>query len=205
MATKKKPKAIPKKKNVAKPQKPVTKHGGMTNHELEHQYKIELMRSCQIYGKNYDECKAYFESRGFTLGTTQFTELRNELKSSQNATEWFSKEALFVIEEDHMLSVERIRMMENRLLSEFEAVAATNFYKYINAGQADQEVIRNKAHDAQLLLRIIAQFQSLQETKTKMFSATPMVQEMMEVHARQEEEENNPTPTNPKTEKPITT
>jgi len=80
-------------------------------------------------------------------------------------------------------------MMEDRLLQEFEQLAATSFYKYINQGKPEQELIRNKAHDYSALIRVISQFQSLQETKTKMFSATPLVQEVMEVHARQEIEE----------------
>ena len=185
-----------------KPRKQATKHGNMTKVQIEHQYKLALMRDCKIYGKLYEESKMYFESKGFTLGESQFTELRKELKSADNAEQWFSKEALFVIEEDHMLSVERIRMMEDRLLKEFEQVAATNFYTYLNAETKQQEIIRNKAHDAHLLLRIIAQFQSLQETKTKMFSATPLVQELMEVHRQQEQEQNTPPPV--KTEKEIT-
>jgi len=189
MAAKKKPKNPHKSKSGEKHQKIGTKHGGMTQAQIEHAYKVTLMGYCVMYGKSYEESQVYFESKNFTLGTTQFTDLRNELKSAKNAKEWFSKEALFVIEEDHMMSVERIRAMEDRLMKEFEQVAATNFYRYINAGTEEQEVIRNKAHDAQLLLRIIAQFQSLQETKTKMFAATPMVQEMMEVTARREDEE----------------
>lgn len=201
MATKKEPNASAKSKNVDKQRKRGTKHGGMTKPQVEHAYKISLMKDCKLYGKMYEASRIYFESKGFTLGTTQFTELRNELKTADNAKEWFSKEALFVIEEDHMLSVERIRMMEDRLIMEFEQVSATNFYTYINAGTEQQEVIRNKAHDAHLLLRIIAQFQSLQETKTKMFSATPLVQELMEVHRQQEEEANKPETM--KTEKEI--
>ena len=208
MATKKQPTPTHKSSNGSKPRKLGSKHGKMTKQEVEHQYKLSLMRDCQIYGKLLEASKLYFESKGFTLGHTQFTDLRNELKESKNAKEWFSKEALYVIEEDHMLSVERIRAMEDRLMAEFEQVAATNFYKYLNAGKEDQEIIRNKAHDAQLLLRIIAQFQSLQETKTKMFSATPMVQELMEVHERQEQDEKilaKPSPvTSPKIEKEVT-
>lgn len=181
-----------------------TKGAHLTKQALDHEYRILLMKDCMIYGKSYDACKLYFESKGLTLGTTNFSDLRNEVKSAKNTKQWFSKEALFVIEEDHMLSVERIRKMEDRLLEEFESVAATNFYKYLNAGTEEQQVVRNKAHDAQLLLRIIAQFQSLQETKTKMFSATPLVQEMMEVHAQHEEEKDIVT-TPDKTEKEITT
>lgn len=188
--------------NKAKPRKAVTKHGGLTKKQVEHAYKLSLMRECQIYGKSYEECKLYFESKGFSLGESQFFELRKELKSADNAKEWFSKEALYVIEEDHMLSVQRIRMMEDRILKEFEQVAATNFYKYLNAGTEEQEIIRNKAHDGHFLLRIIGEFRALQEIKTKMFSATPMVQELMEVHRRQEEEQNAP-PQPVKTEKVV--
>lgn len=188
------------KKKGSKNRNTVSKHGDLTKKKLEHQYKLALMRDCQIYGKTYEATQAYFKSKGFTLGTTQFTDLKNQLKETQNAKEWFSKEALFAIEEDHMLSVERIRMMENRLLEEFEQVAATTFYKYINAGTKEQELIKDKSHDANLLLRIIAQFQALQETKTKMFSATPLVQEVMEVHARQEEETQQPS----KVKQPVT-
>lgn len=157
---------------------------------LKRELKLELMRTCKIYGKSYDETKAYFKLKGFELGETVFTELRTELKSRNAAEGWFSNEALYVIEEDHQLSVERIRLMEDRLLQEFEQLAATNYYKYINEGKPEQELIRNSAHDVNALLRVIAQFQSLQETKTKMFSATPLVQEVMEVHAQQEEEES---------------
>ena len=192
------------KKKGSKNQKLVSKHGKWTPKQLEHQYKLSLMRDCQIYGKSYEATAAYFKSKGFTLGSTQFTDLKNELKETQNAKEWFSKEALFAIEEDHMLSVERIRMMENRLLEEFEQVAATTFYKYINAGTDEQELIKDKSHDANLFLRIIAQFQALQETKTKMFSATPLVQEVMEVHARQEEEKEKASFAEKKVKQPVT-
>ena len=190
-----------KSTNKAKPRKTVTKHGVRKKQQVEHAYKLSIMRECQIYGKSYEECKMYFESKGFTLGESQFFELRKELKSADNAREWFSKEALFVIEDDHMLSVQRIRMMEDRLLKEFEQVAATNFYKYLNAGSEEQEIIRNKAHDGHFLLRIIGEFRALQEIKTKMFSATPLVQELMEVHRRQDVEQNAPPPV--KTEKVV--
>jgi len=205
MATKKKPKTTHQSKDGDKSQKSGTKHGEKTKPQLEHMVKLALMRDCNMYGKKYEAAEAYFQLKGFTLGRTQFTDLRNELKSADNAKEWFSKEALFVIEEDHMLSVERIRMLEDRIMEEFEQVAATNFYKYLNAGTDEQEIIRNKAHDGQFMLRLVAQFQSLQETKTKMFSATPLVQELMEVHRMHEEEHNTPEPTKPEKETPLET
>lgn len=204
MTTKKKPNPTHHSKDGSKSQKTGTKHGNMTKTQVEHAYKLSLMRDCQIYGKLLEASKLYFESKGFTLGHTQFTNLKNELKSADNAKAWFSKEALFVIEEDHMLSVERIRMMEDRLLQEFEQVAATNFYKYLNAGTKEQEVIRNKAHDGQFMLRLIAEFRALQEIKTKMFSATPFVQELMEVHRMHEEEQSAPTRPPAPTKKELT-
>jgi len=163
---------------------------GLSKPELEHQYKISLMRECQIYGKSFKESKEYFKTKGYTLSRTQFTNLRNELKSRKSAKNWFSKEALYVIEEDHMLSVERIRMMEDRLMQEFEQVSSTSFYNNYDIKKPNQELTRNKNHDADLLLKITAQFESLQLTKTKLFSATPMVQEMLEAHRRQEDMEN---------------
>jgi hypothetical protein len=175
-------------KNGAKPRKPKRE----TKASLKHKLKLELLRSCMIYGKTYDETKAYFKLKGFEIGETVFTEMRAELKSRNSAEGWFSNEALFVIEEDHQLSVERIRMIENRLLGEFEQLAATNYYTYINQGKEDQALIRNEVHDLSGLLRVSAEFRALQETKTKMFSATPLVQEIMEVHARQEEEDATP-------------
>lgn len=165
-----------------------TRTGKMTKPQIEHAYKLEIMRTCQIYGKDFETTKAYFKSKGYTLGRTQFTDLRNELKSRKIVKEWFSKEALYAMEEDHELSVERIRLIENRLMEEFEQVSATTYYKYVNAGSKEQELIKNKAHNVHDMLRIIAQFESLQSIKTKMFSATPLVQEIMEVHAQQEEE-----------------
>ena len=170
----------------SKPRKPKQKSKATLKHEL----KLELMRTCKIYGKSFEESKSYFKLKGYDLGETTFTDLRTELKSHDAAKGWFSNEALFVIEEDHQLSVERIRMMEDRLLQEFEQLAATNYYTYINQGSEEQQLVKNKVHDVHALLRVISQFQSLQETKTKMFSATPLVQEVMEVHARQEDEES---------------
>jgi len=177
------------KKTGEKNQPTVTRTGKLTKPQMEHELKLALMRDCQIYGKDFENTKLYFNSKGYTLGSTQFTNLRNELKDTKTNSEWFTKEALYAIEDDHKLSVERIRMMENRLLAEFEQVSATNYYKYLNAGTKKQEIIKNKVHDSHLFLRIIAQFQSLQETKTKMFSATPLVQEMMEVASRREQED----------------
>ena len=180
-----KPKSPNNPKVGSKPRKPKPQNKA----NLKHQLKLELMRNCMIYGKSYEESQAYFKLKGFELSETTYTDLRKELRTRNQAQGWFSNEALYVIEEDHQLSVERIRVMEDRLLQEFEQLSATNYYKYINQGTEQQELIKNKAHDVHALLRVIAQFQSLQETKTKMFSATPLVQEIMEVHARQEEEQ----------------
>ena len=168
-----------------------TQRSTLTKRQLEHQYKLSLMRDCQIYGKSLEDSQLYFNSKGCSLSKSQATQLKKELKSVKSAKEWFSKEALFAMEYDHIFSMERIRMMENRLLEEFEQVSSTSFYNDWNIQNPNQKLTRNKNHDVNLLLRIIAQFQSLQETKTKMFSATPLVQELMEVHRQQEENENS--------------
>jgi len=181
------------KKKSQKAQLTCTQRSTMTKRQLEHQYKLSLMRECQIYGKSLEDSKLYFNSKGYSLSKSQATKLKKELKSVKNSKEWFSKEALFVIEDDHKLSVERIRVMEDRLMQEYEQVSSTSFYNNWDIQNPNQELTINKNHDANLLLKIIAQFQSLQESKTKMFSATPMVQELMAVHAQQEEEANNPT------------
>ncbi len=178
------------KKNGQKAQLTGVQRGTLTKRQLEHQYKLSLMRDCQIYGKSLEDSKLYFNSKGYSLSKSQSTELKKELKSSKMAKNWFSKEALFVIEEDHMLSVERIRMMEDRLMEEFEQVSSTSFYNNWDITKPNQKLTRNKNHDADLLIKIIAQFESLQLTKTKMFSCTPMVQEMLEAHRRQEDMEN---------------
>jgi len=143
------------------------KNGQLTKTQIEHYYKQELMRDCQIYGKDYAESKDYFKSRGYSLGRTQFTELKKELKSAKSAKNWFSREALYVIEEDHMIAVERTRAMEDDIVNEYW-----------------------KAKDIETKLKIMAQWESLQNTKTKMFSCTPMVQAMMEEHRKHEDEEN---------------
>ncbi len=160
--------------------------------QINHDIKVELMRTCMIYGKSYETTLEYFKLKGYKLSKTTFVDLRKELTSHGAAQKWFSDEALFAMEEDHKLSIERIRMMENRLLEEFEQLAATSYYKYIKQEDEEKELIKNKAHDTNALIRVISQFQSLQETKNKMFSATPLVQEIMEVHARQEEEDSKP-------------
>ena len=156
--------------------------------DFKHKLELEYMRSCIIFGKKYAAAKAYFEANGLRLGESKFYELKSEVKSSKASQDWFAKEAIWVIEDDHKLSVERIRMLEDRLMAEFEQVSATNFYTYINEGTEEQQLIKDKSHDANLLLRIIAQFQALQETKNKMYSATPLVQEIMEIQKRHEQE-----------------
>ncbi len=138
----------------------------LTKTELEHKYKLGLMRECQIYGKSLKECKIYFGGKGFSLSKTQFTSLRNELKSRKSAKNWFSNEALYVMEEAHMISVETGRKLEEDII-----------LKYWKTDELDEK------------LKIISQWESLQMTMTKMYSATPMVQELMEVHSRQELEE----------------
>ena len=133
--------------------------------ELIHDVKLSLMRDCQIYGKPFKEEQVYFKSKGYSLSQAQSTRLKQELHSPERVRNWFSKEALYVIEEDHMLSVERIRSMESDLVKE-----------YWNTDNVNVKI------------RIIAQFESLQLTKTKMFSATPLVQELLQVHRQQAEE-----------------
>ena len=100
--------------------------------KIKHPYKLSLMRDCQMYGKGYEESKKYFKSNGFTLGSTQFTDLRNELKSAKSAKNWFSKEALYVIEYDHMLSVERIRSIESIIVAQI--------HKLMGEGDFDTKV-----------------------------------------------------------------
>ena len=143
--------------------------------ELEHKYKLGLMRECQIYGKSLKECKVYFADKGYSLSKTLFTKMRNELKSRRSAKNWFSKEALFIIEEDHMIQVETGRAIVADLVKEYW-----------------------EAEDINEKLRIASEWESLSLTMTKIYSATPMVQELMEVHARQEVEESTP----PKQEEP---
>jgi len=141
--------------------------GVMSKTELEHLYKLGLMRDCQIYGKSLKECKVYFAGKGYSLSKTQFTGMRNELKSRKSAKDWFSNEALYHVEESHMVSCERGREFEDDLTKQYWAT-----------------------DDVNLKIRIVSQWESLQLTMTKMYSCTPMVQELMEVHARQEDEEN---------------
>ena len=142
--------------------------------ELIHEVKLSLMRDCEIYGKSFKEKQVYFKSKGYSLSQAQSTRLKQELHSPERIRNWFSKEALYVIEEDHMLSVERIRSLEDKLLELFYTI-------YTKTKKSIQEI--------HLLIKLTAEFRSLQETKSKMFSATPLVQELMEVHRRQEENE----------------
>ena len=193
MTESKKSKPTEKSKNGAKSRKSPTKHGGMTNKELEHQYKLSLMRECMVYGKDYRETKSYFNDRGFTLGKTQFTELRTELRGVKSARNWFSSEALYMLEQDHMISVERIRKYEdklvnisNRLIEEDDFETSVNY----DTDKSGIVKLRVRNYNTELFLKIISEFKSIQETKTKMFSATPLVQEMMEVHRQQEAEKD---------------
>lgn len=191
MTEKNKPKDLKKSKTVPKRQNIGTNVTPMTKPQVEHEYKLSLMRECQIYGKQYAECKEYFRSKGFSLGTTQFKLLRAELKNTKSAKEWFSKEALYVIEEDHMISVERIRKYEEKLVNiSHKLIKEDDFETNVEYSTDKSGIVklRVRNYNTELFLKIISEFKSIQEVKTKMFSATPLVQEMMEVHARQEED-----------------
>ncbi|MCH7561921.1 MAG: hypothetical protein IIC67_11285 [Thaumarchaeota archaeon] len=157
--------------------------------ELTHEVKLSLMRDCKIYGKSFKEEQVYFKSKGYSLSQAQSTRLKQELHSPERIRNWFSKEALYVIEDDHQLSVERIRARENRLMQEWEALASTNFYKHIDPEKPELGFIRDKNHDFNALIRLSGELRAIEEIKSKMFSATPLVQELMTVHRRQEEEE----------------
>ncbi len=173
--------------------------GGLSKSELEHKYKVELVRSCQIYGKSYKEAKSYFAAQGFTLGSTLWKKLRLELTTRKSAKEWFSKEALYVIEEDHMNSVERIRSIESIIVAQIHKLMGEgDFDTKVHFDTSDEGVRqRVENYNLELLIKLTATFESIQKTKTDMFSCTPMVQEMMEVRARQDQENEPASP--PKT------
>ena len=202
MTNTKKPK-VNDKSSIGKESQPIDKQRSiMTKTELEHAYKLGLMRDCQIYGKSYPESKAYFKSKGFTLGHSQNTELKKELKSRQTAKDWFSKEALYVIEEDHMVSVERIRLVEDKIVTQLLKLIKDDDFETTISYDKYENVVKIRNYNLELLDKLTVRFESLQETKTKMFSATPLVQEMMEVHEQQQNESQITIPT--KKEKEIT-
>jgi hypothetical protein len=166
--------------------------GGLSKSELEHKYKIELIRNCQIYGKSFKEAKAYFAAQGFSLSSSHWKNLKKELTTRTSAKEWFSKEALYIIEEDHMNSVERIRSIESLIVKQIHKLMGEgDFDTKVHFDTTDKGVKqRVENYNTELLIKLTSQFESIQMTKTKMFSATPMVQELIEVHARQEQEES---------------
>lgn len=158
---------------------------------ITHQKKLEIMRTCHIFRKSVDETIEYFQKRGYSISARTCARLKAELLAENYAEMWFSRDALEEIEKDHMLSWATIKMMEDRLVKEFEQVSSTPFYDYINEGTDKQKLVRNKSHDSDLMIRLVAQFESLQNTKTKMASATPLVAEVMEIHRRQTRENEN--------------
>jgi len=118
--------------------------------------KLALVRECQIWGKSYIETREYFKLQGYTLSRGNWHKMKNELASTRFAKEWFSREALNAMEHDHMISVERIRQMENRLLQDFENIAGTAYVSYADADEKTKTAIRQRSH---ILLKIIAQFE----------------------------------------------
>ena len=144
--------------------------------ELIHEVKLSLMRDCEIYGKSFKEKQVYFKSKGYTLSQAQSTRLTQELHSPEKIRNWFSKEALYAIEDDHMLSVSRIRELDEAVYKQLKIL--------IDKGPLS-------SRDVYSLDKLAARFESLQLTKTKLFSATPLVQSLMEVHRQQEENENS--------------
>ena len=54
----------------------------LTNMETRYLLKLELIKICWLRCYNYKDSKKFFESRGYLLGKTQYTTLRNQLKDS---------------------------------------------------------------------------------------------------------------------------
>lgn len=165
--------------------------GNNKKQEYLHEYKLLLIRECLMFGKSFKDTQIFFKSRGISQSQSQYTRLKNELKSDKISKEWFGKEIEYVIENDHRLSVERIRLVEDRLMQEFEQVSSTSYYENFHTAKSHQELKRNKNHDSGALIRLSSEIRAIQETKTKLFSATPFVQELMEVRIRHEELQEN--------------
>lgn len=184
-----KPKVSHKSKNDSKDESQAPK---LTPVELAHQYKLTLANDCKTFGKDYKETQAYFHDQGFTLSKSQFVALRKELKSTKRAKNWFSKEALFAMEDDHMLSVERIRNVEDKIVRQIDRLLKEDdFETKVTYNTKGDGIVKMRVRDynTELLIKLTSQFESLQTTKTKMFAATPLVQEIMEVHRRHEEDD----------------
>lgn len=147
----------------------------MTNKQMEHELKICLIRECEIYGKKFKEAQKYFHDKGIEIGHTQWKALRKEIRSARGAQNWFTDEALIVLESDHKLSLHRTLQIENGLVDEIFRL---------------QKIENKSPQEFHMYIKSITQFESMQETKTKMFSATPMIQEIMAVHEQQKEEQD---------------
>jgi len=156
-----------KSKDSQKPRTP--------NNTLRHQLKLHYMKDCVFYGKSIRETQEYFKSKGESLSISNYTMLKKQVFSVENQKHWFSREALFVMEEDHRNSVERIRNLENHLVM--------RIHKIMEKKDPDIEELH-------LFIRLMAEFRATQETKSKLFSATPQVQELMTIHRQQLEETN---------------
>jgi len=165
--------------------------GNNKKQEYLHNYKLLLMRECIMFGKSFKDTQIFFKSRGISLSQSQYTRLKNELKSDKISKEWFGKEIEYVIEDDHRTSVERIRAVENRMMQEFEQVSSTSFYENWHTAKSHQELKRNKNHDSNALIRLSSEIRAIQETKTSMFAATYLVQELIAVRIRHEELQEN--------------
>lgn len=164
-----------------------------TRAQILHQYKIGLVRECMIYGKSLKETQKYFASKGLKISKKSWQNYRNELKSAKSAKDWFSKEAMYAMEEDHMLAVESARRIEDKIKNILSRLLNEDDFdtKVDYATKSDGQVIQRVTnYNTELLIRLSGEFRAMQETKTKLFSATPMVQEMLEVHRRRKEEDD---------------
>jgi len=149
-----------------------TQRSPLTKTDLEHQYKMELMRDCQIYGKSLKECKLFFGDKGYSLSKSLFTTLRNELKSRKSSKNWFSKEALFAVEEDHMISVDRIRKVEDVLVKQLLTLMDEDKFETSVNFDTDKDGIvklRVRNYNLELLIKLTSAFESSSLSKSIVF------------------------------------
>ena len=159
-----------------------------TKAQIERKLKLEYTKECMFYGFKYPAAKNFFISKGINPPSRAlYKQLKEKVRKDRNQSTWYSKDALLLMEEDHQKSIARAMLMEERLIADDDLLEEVQMDEDMKESQKQMFInIKSQARST-----IYKNWRELQDIKSKMFNATPLVTEIVEVHRRQMLEEEN--------------
>jgi hypothetical protein len=164
----------PSKTRIAKGRNLVKEHKAT----LAKKMKVEMIRYCMVWNYNEKQAVTYFAKRGVKLSIPYYYELKEEYLSDDATKGWYTEQALFAMETTHKQSIEQLNEIIKITLNEIEQLQSTDVY-------LDEKL--NEEHNSIGLAKMIDTLTKLIAQRDDMLAATPIVQGIMNKHAKEQE------------------